>query len=357
MGLFCEAALALGLTLGGLCQTATVEGAPPLPDGDEAAWTFNAPPPPPVPQPQKPPAFPPVVLTRVINNAAPPPPPAPIPRPLVVAPRPDPYRIALQTALAHPAMFDGDGLIDGALPGPKTPQLARLTPGMEGGAMPGEPEGYGAERRLSGPPVDNARILAADRYISGVLETGINSQLDSKEGGEAIIQTSRDVFGYHGRNVLIPKGSRLICDYESPKQVGSTRLSLTCKRVLMAGHRAEILELAAPVGDQQGRAGITGEVDNRFWEKYGTAILISAISATVRLASALADKGDATSSVGAVTGEGAQELSEKFGEITASVLEQTVNLVPIVTIAQGTRVQIRPAHDWYIRKPGQGDGT
>ena len=200
--------------------------------------------------------------------------------------------------------------------------------------------------------MDNSRILTADRYISGILETGINSQLDSEEGGTAIIQVSRDVFGYHGRTILVPKGSRLICDYGSPQKQGISRLALECGRILMGEHRLEVYDLASAVGNAQGHAGITGDVDNRWWEKYGTAVLLGAISSAVQGAASLSTNsaGESNNSVTAAQ-ESAAQLSERFGEISASVLEQTVNLAPVVRIAQGTRVQIRPRFDWYLPLP------
>ena len=96
---------------------------------------------------------------------------------------------------------------------------------------------------------------------------------------------------------------------------------------------------------------MAGEVDNRFWEKYGTAFLLAGISASVRLATAASTTNN-TDSTTVVADKGAEELSQKIGEITASILEQTVNLAPIITIPQGTRVQIRPAKDWYIQEIG-----
>ena len=218
---------------------------------------------------------------------------------------------------------------------------------------PNTQERYESDGKTSGLPVDNSRILAADRYISGILETGFNSQLDSAAGGEVIIQTSRDVFGYHGRNVLIPKGSRMICEYSSPNKQGISRIGFSCKRILIAGHRAEIRQLTAPIGDAQGRAGVTGEVDNRFWEKYGTAIILATISTSVRLATAASASKTESSNIGSVLDKGAEEVSLKFGEIGAQITEQTVNLAQIITVAQGTRVQIRPANDWYIKKVGE----
>ena len=72
----------------------------------------------------------------------------------------------------------------------------------------------------------------------------------------------------------------------------------------------------------------------------------------MRVATAFASKSSEEGGFGDVASQGSEELSQKFGEISASVLEQTVNLTPIITLAQGKRVQIRPAKDWYIRKIG-----
>jgi len=369
MSTLCELVLALGFTLGSVCEDQQSEGMP-LPNEDAAAWEFNAPPLPapksePKPEPVR---FPPVVIEKQVIVQAPAPPPPPEPKIVYVEPsKPDPVELALSRVLGN--RQEGFVAIEekAILTLPKQGvQLASLDPTNLGGiSKPAAPtvrglldaipstDSYKEEKRTSSRPVDNARIITADRYITGILETGINSQLDSAEGGTAIIQTSEDVFGYHGRNILIPKGSRMICDYTSPQKQGSTRLALECRRILIGETRAEIFELQASVGNQQGHAGITGEVDNRWWEKYGSAILLSTISATVQAAASLSS--NQAGSDGSVNATAAQEaaanLSERFGEISASVLERTIDLAPVIRIMQGTRVQIRPRFDWYLPEP------
>ena len=105
-------------------------------------------------------------------------------------------------------------------------------------------------------------------------------------------------------------------------------------------------------GDVQGRQGVSGEVDRRFAERYGTALLLTGISTAVRFGTGLASgESDAQSGGTAEAADAAaEELSTRFGEISASVLEETLSLKPIITVPQGTRVQIRPAADWYIAK-------
>lgn len=107
---------------------------------------------------------------------------------------------------------------------------------------------------------------------------------------------------------------------------------------------------------------MTGDVDTRFWDRYGTAFILAGISAGVRLATAAGTQTTTTttstqttgSTTSAIADKGAQELSQKLGEIAASDLERNINLMPIITISQGTRAQIRPAQDWYIRRIDDG---
>ena len=344
MSTFCEIALALGLAIGGCEAEAPID----LPAGDPFVWDHQVPEPPPE-KPQPPRTIEKIVVREVVREV-----PAPAPEPAPAAPpvsEPEPAgRLAVAAAdrfyrlrraggigtVAPPAAEAGGagGRGDRPLRAPSAPLAA--------------PARYTHPGTAGGDPVDNSRILTEDRYIAGVLETSINTQLD----GSVVIQTSRDVYGYHGRRILLPKGSRMVCDYTSPKKIGEHRIGLVCDRVLTAGQRAEIHEVSAPVGDVQGRAGVTGEVDNRFLESYGSAFVLTFISASVRAAVASASDRDSTDSDDVVVSEAGEEVSTRFGEITASVLQRTLDLRPIITVPQGTRVQVRPASDWYIRTTG-----
>lgn len=365
MSAFCDIALVLGLTFNGICAEPKINEPPTLPPDDPSVWALPAPPPPAPAAPA--PAMPPIIIKEAKPEPqpqpapAPEPEPAPQPEPVPEAPAPDPYRTALQAAWQHrvslpsdwgdPAWQSGDmraSAHHSPLPGMTVPSA--MDP-LDLPANEDQKADYEGPRRTSTLPVDNSRILTADRYITVILETGINSQVGGDATGTVIVQSARDVYGYHGRNVLIPKGSRLICNYDPPKDMGSSRLAIACERILIAGHRAEIRQLASPLGDIQGRQGVAGEVDRRFWERYGTAFMLTGISTAVRYAAATTKSEKSEGEVATAAAEkAAEELSTRFGEISASVLEETLSLQPIITIPQGTRLQIRPATDWYIAK-------
>ncbi len=368
MSALCHLALVFGLTLGGSCQPAT-PATEPMPEDDPAAWSFKSPEPAPV-APKPAPSFPPVVIRKEVIREVPVPAPAPVPvpkpapkpAPKVVIPKgPDPFELAARAAyqarsgglaswpgVTVPASLPVVGASAKIGSGSTTPRTPALPLDLAAVVSSDDEAAYQEQSIVSSMPVDNGRIVTTDRYIAAVVETGINTQLDGASGGPVVLQVTRDVFGYHGRNILIPKGSRLVCGFKTLEKVGSSRAPLRCSRMLLGGHRAEIFGMKANAADMQGALGVTGEVDNRFYERYGTAFILAGISTAVRAATTSTSTNESLASQNSALQTGGEELSERLGEITASTLEQTLNLTPILKVYQGTRVQIRPDTDWYI---------
>ncbi|WP_135078589.1 TrbI/VirB10 family protein [Terasakiella sp. SH-1] len=360
----CSFFMTLGLTLSGVCDDTNPKvKAVDLPEEDRTVWEYEAPAPPPPPkkvEPPKPPVMPPVVIEKTIIKEVKVPV-EPKPKPMKVKkapPKPDPVRVWLeQRAKQRPSFNDTDNhfvelaSLKGSAGGLSAPSLS-----SEKGLKTPAPKSYQAEKVESGEPISNSRIFTADRYMAGFLEGGINSQLSSKEGGDIVIQISRHVFGYGTRNILIPKGSRLLCNYDSPDSLNATRVAITCFRILLGGDqegkRVEIAQLEATTRDAQGRAGTTGTVDNHFDEQYGTALGLAGISALVRGASAYltTNSSGETTTTGEIADSASQELGTRFGEISASILEKTTSIVPTITVSQGKRVFIKPRKDWYLKE-------
>ncbi len=338
MSVLCDIALAFNLTLNMCAAEVPIT----LPEEDKAVWEHEVPvadPQPPL-KPDAPEVVEKVIIREVVKEV---PIPAPSPEPAPPPEAPAGFNIDASNQLYSARHGGGLNSVGQQLHTRPNIEVDDITRQKAPPLAP--PARYRHPDVAAGGPVDNDKILAEDRYIAGVLETSINTELD----GSVIIQTSRDIFGYHGRRILLPKGSRMVCDYKSPKRIGDHRIGLVCDRVLIAESRAEIYQIAAPVGDVQGRSGITGDVDNRFIETYGSAFVLTFLSATIRAVVASARDETSTDTDDTIVSEAGEEVSERFGEITASVLQRTLNLVPIITIPQGTRVQIRPSSDWYIK--------
>ncbi|MBN2752331.1 MAG: conjugal transfer protein TrbI [Rhodospirillaceae bacterium] len=363
----CDLALAFGMTLGGHCQPA-IPTPEPMPQDDPAAWSFKPPEPKKeVPKPAPTPNFGPIVIKKEVIREVPVPAPAPAPAPPPVSksPQPDPIELAAQAAyqsrrgglnawpnVAVPVSLPrvGSSSTIGTIGAGSASNKFAMPLDLAAVVKTAKEAEYQEAAITSTLPVDNSRIVTTDRYISVTLETGINTQLDGSIGGAVVLQVSRDVFGYHGRNILIPKGSRLVCGFKSLDKVGSSRAPLRCSRILLGGHRAEIFGMKANGTDMQGKLGMSGVVDNRFWERYGTAFILAGISTAVRAATTSTTTNETLSNQSSNLATGGEELSQRLGEVSASALERTINLNSILNVAQGTRLQIRPDTDWYIAK-------
>jgi type IV secretion system protein VirB10 len=114
-------------------------------------------------------------------------------------------------------------------------------------------------------------LIPQGTMIRGVLETAINSDL----AGMVRAQTLEDVWSFDGRRVLIPKGTRLVGEYRSGVARGQTRIFIVWSRMLRADGVS--VQLGSIGTDALGRSGMPGEVDNKYLERFGSAILLSLV--------------------------------------------------------------------------------
>lgn len=126
---------------------------------------------------------------------------------------------------------------------------------------------------------NRATTVAQGTMIRGVLETA----LDSTHPGFARAIVSRDVMGFDGTRVLIPRGSRLIGDYSSDVAQGQKRALINWTRLIRPD--GATIAIGSPAADTLGRGGVKAEVDSHFWERFSSAILQSALDIGVNLAS------------------------------------------------------------------------
>ncbi len=196
------------------------------------------------------------------------------------------------------------------------------------------------EETKSTLPVDRSRILTADMRIPAILEDAVNSQI----GGRMIAIVERDVLSPNGRFVLLPAYSRMICHYEALQEVGQSRLGVKCSRLI----RPDGVSIAlhdSTAADQAGRTGLTGDLDQRMWERYGAAFMVAGISALTQAGANVAKNQTINAST--------NQLSQNIGQITADVMERHLDLAPILSIPAGTRIQILPTTDIVLRRPNE----
>ncbi|GFZ80655.1 hypothetical protein RLOatenuis_1820 [Rickettsiales bacterium] len=123
--------------------------------------------------------------------------------------------------------------------------------------------------KYSGP---REHIIAQGKIIDIVLENAINTDLP----GTLRAIVSRDVYSEAGQAVLIPKGSRVIGEYESQVSPGQSRVMIVWNRIILPD--GIDIQVTSSGIDQLGRSGIAGDLDTKFLQVMKNALLFSAIT-------------------------------------------------------------------------------
>jgi type IV secretion system protein VirB10 len=162
--------------------------------------------------------------------------------------------------------------------------------------------------------------------IPGVLETALNSDLPGFT--RAVI--SRDVRGFDGSTVLIPRGSRVIGQYKSAAAQGQSRAFVIWTRIIRPDGAS--IQIASSGTDALGRAGLDGKVDRHFFEQYAGAILLTVLDAAV---ASVAGQPSTQVVIGSSTGG----LAPAAPGLTATPIP------PTIKVPQGSPIRIFVARD------------
>jgi len=124
------------------------------------------------------------------------------------------------------------------------------------------------------PPASAFSVMAGS-VIPAVLVSGINSDLP----GPILAQVSQNVFdSATGKYLLVPQGSRLIGIYQNASTYGQQRVEIAWQRLIFPNTSSMDLP-QMPGADQGGYSGFTDEVNNHYLRTFGTAAVMSLISA------------------------------------------------------------------------------
>jgi len=187
--------------------------------------------------------------------------------------------------------------------------------------------------------------LRAGFVIPGTLISGVNSQLP----GQIMAQTSQDVFDTAtGKHKLFPQGSRLVGTYSSEVAYGQARVLVAWQRIVFPDGKAMDIG-AMPGADGAGYAGFKDQVDNHYVRIFGSALLMSAITAGV----AYSQQNQNTGSVYAPNAQStlSSALGQQLGQATVQMITKNMNIAPTLEIRPGYRFNILVTKDLTLSKP------
>jgi len=275
-------------------------------------------------QPQA--ALTPVNPNGTVLNLPPQPLPEAPPLPPVAAQPGAPVPAADNSARAGALVYDVSG--PDSVPGPAQAADGKAATNVFDGNNINDLTGLDPNRQVRASRIENpAATVSQGTLIPAVLETALNSDLP----GYTRALVSRDVRAFDGSRVLIPRGSRLVGAYRSGLQSGQKRLFITWTRLIRPD--GTTITLSDPSTDNLGQAGQTGEVDNHFFKRFGSAMLLSIVGGLANSA----NSGDSNTIV-IGTAQGANNAA-------TAALQSDSKISPTVKVAQGTPIQVFVSRD------------
>lgn len=174
---------------------------------------------------------------------------------------------------------------------------------------------------------NRAAVVAQGELLPATLETPVNSQ----RPGPIRAVVSRDVRGFDGGRVLIPRGSRLIGEYRADPSAGKRRILANWTRLIRPDGVA--IRIDSPAADALGGTGIPGKVDTHFLARFANSALQSALQIGVNLASRAGDGSVIIGNTPQVAG------------VTGQTIIPGADEPPTVTVRAGAPISVFVARD------------
>ena len=178
---------------------------------------------------------------------------------------------------------------------------------------------------VAAPPVAEYTLAPGATKLPCVVETAINSDVE----GMFTAKISTNVYDTAtGRHLLVPQGSTILGhDQSSTLLYGNERLPTISLTLTLPDGRS--MDLGhAPVTDQQGVAGLTGDVNNHWWRLFGAVFIGGALRGGQQaLQTGLAQAGgvgQVASGIGAVASQAGQQRAGR-----------ALDTRPTITVAAG----------------------
>lgn len=245
------------------------------------------------------------------------------------------YRAAPGNRYASPTvLFDASALPQASAPAAQ----GFVTPGVPapqatGGGNGNEDfaarlGGTGGGSATATAMIDPRTTVSQGTLIPAVLETAIDTDVP----GYVRAVVSSDVRSFDGSRVLVPRSSRLIGQYRSGVQAGQKRAYVIWTRLIRPDGVS--VALASPAVGFGGETGLAGKVDGHFFERFGSAMLLSVVGGLSAIGSGGA---------GVVIAGSGQSAA-------AAAVGQTGQIGPTIRVRQGEPIRVFTARDLDFSK-------
>ena len=173
-----------------------------------------------------------------------------------------------------------------------------------------------------------------------ILESVLINRLDGSFSGPVECLISNDVYSHDRQHVLIPAGSKVLGEAAKVDSFGQARLAVTFHRMIMPDGYSVSLDQFKGL-DQQGATALKDKINNHYAKIFGASLALGVLG------------GVSQAGTGTVLNSTAEDrMRQGFGAGLANagdqVLDRFLNILPTITIREGTRVKIYLSADLLL---------
>lgn len=205
----------------------------------------------------------------------------------------------------------------------RTPATPTTGAGGSAGEFASRIGGVGGAPASARAMTNPSTTVTEGTMIPAILETAINTDVP----GYVRAVVSQDVRSFDGKNVLVPRSSRLIGQYQSGVQQGQKRAYVIWTRLIRPDGAS--VNIASPAVAFDGTTGLAGDVDTHFFSRFGSAMLLSVIGGLSAVA---------TSGASVVVGGAGQSAA-------STALQQDGERSPTIRVKMGEPIRVFTARD------------
>lgn len=203
-------------------------------------------------------------------------------------------------------------------------------------------------------PTDLSRVITKEKFIKAITINRIVSSLR----GRVLLMVSENVYGAQGNLVLIPKGSRGSGFYNPVQKIGDERIDIYIERIVTEDGQLIVFRDPGIAGDQQGSAGVTGEIDHKYAKKFGLPLVFSfannlanfGVMKALEAAEGTKNDEDAPTIASELfDNEWKKNQSATNQQIVSEIIKGNINITETITIPKATEITVYLNNDVWFR--------
>ena len=168
-------------------------------------------------------------------------------------------------------------------------------------------------------------------FEGDIIEGILTNRLAGEYTGPVSVMVTTNLYSHDRQHILMPQGTRMLGEASKVSMSGQRRLATAFENAFMPdGYPVDFPKLAGL--DQQGAAGLTGRVDTHWPKVIATAALVGAIGGLSQIGAS----GTSLGGIDAIR----LGVGQQTGQESMQILNRALNILPTVTVYEGTRVRI-----------------